>query len=62
MVCAESEMFACLLGGVIQSVGVVSLELWSEVWAKSYKVRSLHTNDVKARNECHWPGRELYRA
>ena len=49
-------------GGVNQPVGVVSLELWSEVWAKSYKVRSLHTNDVKARNGCHWPGRELYRA
>ena len=49
-------------GGVIQPVGVVSLEPWREVWGKNYKVMSLHTNDIKARNGCHWPGRELYRA
>ena len=49
-------------GGVIQPVGVVSLEPWREVWGKNYKVMSLHTNDTKARNGCHWPGRELYRA
>lgn len=41
-------MHAGFSGGVTRLVGIVSLELWTEVWATGCNVTSLHRNEMDA--------------